>query len=115
MRNEIRLSAKQLAWPAKDPDVTSAYKQQLRTDQSRRNEFEGVFGSGKRKYSLNLIMARPNAGAESSISMNFLVMCAEKVLRLLRLFFVLTLGWIYGFLRPGAAISEPEGILRLAL
>lgn len=50
---------------------------------------EGVFGSGKRKYSLDLIMARLKAGAETSISMAFLVMCAEKVLRLLRFFSVL--------------------------
>jgi transposase, IS5 family len=115
MRNGIRLSGKRLGRPPKNPDVTSAHKQQLRADQSRRNEVEGVFGSGKRKYSLNLIMARLKAGAESSISMAFLVMCAEKVLRLLRLFFVLLFGWIYGFLRPWAVISEPDGILRLAL
>jgi len=115
MRNGIRLSGKRLGRPPKNPDATSAHKQQLRADQSRRNEVEGVFGSGKRKYSLNLIMARLKAGAESSISMAFLVMCAEKVLRLLRLFFVLLFGWIYGFLRPWAVISEPDGILRHAL
>jgi hypothetical protein len=32
-------------------------------------------------------MARLAKGAESSISMEFVVMCAEKILRLLRLFF----------------------------
>jgi hypothetical protein len=36
-------------------------------------------------------MARLKKGAETSISMAFLVMCAEKILRLLRLFFVLIL------------------------
>jgi hypothetical protein len=38
-------------------------------------------------------MARLKKGAETSISMAFLVMCAEKILRLLRLFFVLFLAW----------------------
>jgi hypothetical protein len=33
-------------------------------------------------------MARLPKGAEGSISMAFLVMCSEKILRLLRLFFV---------------------------
>ncbi len=46
---------------------------------------EGVFGTGKRKNSLNLIMPKLKAGAEGTISMSFLVMCAERILRLLRL------------------------------
>jgi len=87
-RNNIRLSGKRLGRPPKDPGGNAAHKQQLSADQRRRNEVEGVFGSGKRKYSLRLIMARLPKGAESSISMAFLVMCAEKILRLLRLFFV---------------------------
>ena len=49
---------------------------------------EGCFGSGKRKYSLDLIMARLPKGSENTISMAFVVMCAEKIWRLLRLFFV---------------------------
>ena len=103
-----------LGRPPKDPDVTTAHKQQLRSDQARRNEVEGVFGSGKRKYSLDLIMARRPAGAESSISMAFVVMCAEKVLRLLRLFFVLLLGWIHSFLMAWSAIRAPESVCKPA-
>ena len=80
--------------PPKDPEVKDGHKQQLSADQRRRNEVEGVFGSGKRKYSLELIMARLPRGAETSISMAFLVMCAEKVLRLLRLFFVTIYAWL---------------------
>jgi hypothetical protein len=87
-RNSIRLSGKRLGRPLKDPEINAAHKQQLSADQRRRNEVEGCFGSGKRKYSLELIMARLEKGAETSISMAFLVMCAEKILRLLRLFFV---------------------------
>jgi hypothetical protein len=88
-----------LGRPPKDPEINAEQKQQLSADQRRRNEVEGVFGSGKRKYSLKLIMARPTNGAETSISMAFLVMCAEKILRLLRLFFVLISAWIYSLLR----------------
>jgi len=38
-------------------------------------------------------MARLPKGAESTISMAFVVMCAEKIWRLLRLFFVAILAW----------------------
>ena len=64
---------------------------------------EGIFGSGKRKYSLRLIMARLTKGAETSISMAFLVMCAEKILRLLRLYFVTILTWFYSWQWPGSS------------
>ena len=100
-RNNIRLSGKRLGRPPKDPEINAAHKQQLSSDQRKRNEVEGVFGSGKRKYSLRLIMARLPKGAETSISMGFLVMCAEKILRLLRLFFVSIFAWIYTWQWPG--------------
>jgi hypothetical protein len=66
-----------------------------------RNEVEGCFGSGKRKYSVALIMARLPRGAETSISMAFVVMCAEKIWRLLRLFSVFIFAWFYASKRPG--------------
>ncbi len=100
MRHGIRITGKRLGRPPQNPDVTSAQERQLKADQGRRNEVEGVFGSGKRKYSLDRIMARLKAGAETSISMAFLVICAEKVLRLLRLFFALILGLVMGLLHP---------------
>ena len=114
-RNGIRLSGKPLGRPPKDAGITAARKAQLRADQGRRNEVEGVFGSGKRKYSLDLIMARLKAGAETSISMAFLVMCAEKVLRLLRLFFVLLLRWFYGLDGLWTSLNVSSGILRPSL
>jgi len=98
-RKGIRLSGKRLGRPPKDPQINAAQKQQLSADQRRRNEVEGVFGSGKRKYSLNLIMAKLLHGAETSISMAFLVMCAEKILRLLRLFFVIISAWLNSLLQ----------------
>jgi hypothetical protein len=98
-RAGIRLSGKRLGRPPKDPQINAAHKQQLSADQRRRNEVEGVFGSGKRKYSLKLIMARLAHGAATSISMSFLVMCAEKILRLLRLFFVFIFACLCSLLR----------------
>jgi len=98
-RNNICLSGKRLGRPPKNLEDNAAYKQQLSADQRKRNEVEGVFGSGKRKYSLQLIMARLPKGAETSISMAFLVMCAEKILRLICLFFVAFYAWIYCYLR----------------
>ena len=100
-RNNIRLSGKRLGRPPKDSEINAAHKQQLSADQRKRNEVEGCFGSGKRKYSLDLIMARLPKGAETSISMAFVVMCAEKIRRLLRLFFVILYAWFYAFKRPG--------------
>ncbi len=48
----IRLSCKRWGRPPKDAEIHAAQKQQLSADHRRRNEVEGVFGSGKRKYSL---------------------------------------------------------------
>jgi len=55
---------------------------------------DGCFGSGKRKYYNDLIMARLPKGAKSTISMAFVVMCAVKISMLLRLFFVTILAWL---------------------
>jgi IS5 family transposase len=80
MRNKRVLSGKRLGRPPKDPKDNVAHKQQLSAGQRRHNEVEGVFGSGMRKYSLQLFMARLPKGAETSIFMAFLVMCAGKIL-----------------------------------
>ncbi len=40
-------------------------------------------------------------GAEASISMAFVVMCAEKIRRLLRLFFVTIFAWLFAWERAG--------------
>jgi hypothetical protein len=114
-RNDIRLSGKRLGRPPKNPEISAAQKQQLRADQQRRNEVEGCFGSGKRKYSLDLIMARLSKGAENSISMAFVVMCAEKIRRLLRLFFITIFVWIYAFQSPGSLWMALRKILRIEI
>jgi len=76
---------------------------------------EGCFGSGKRKYSLDLIMARLSKGAETLISMAFVVMCAEKILRLLRLFFVAICAWFYQWQGPGALLGVLRPIWQLGM
>jgi hypothetical protein len=102
-----------LGRPPKNPEISSAQKQQLSTDQRRRNEVDGCFESGKRKYSLDLIMTRLSKGAENSISMAFVVMCAEKIRRLLRLFFITIFVRIYAFQRPGSLWMALRTILRI--
>ena len=44
MRHGIRIRGKRLGRPSQNPDLTSAQERQLRADQGRRNEVEGVFG-----------------------------------------------------------------------
>jgi hypothetical protein len=68
-RNYTRLSGKRLGRPPKDPEINAAQKQQVSVDQRKRNEVEGCFGSGKRKYSLDLIMVGLPKGVETSTSM----------------------------------------------
>jgi len=96
-----------------NPVINETHKQQLSADQRRWVEVEGVFGSGKRKYLLRLIMARLANGAENSISMAFLVMCAEKIRRLLQLFFVFFSAWFYKWQRPSASWMVLMHIWRL--
>jgi hypothetical protein len=66
--------------------------------------------SGVPKYSLQLIMARLPKGAATTISMAFLVMCAEKILRLLCLFLVAIYGWFRTWYRVGELWLAPENI-----
>ena len=48
-------------------------------------------------------MARLTKGAETSISMGFLVMCDEKILRLHRRIFVTIFAWIYSWQWPDSS------------
>jgi hypothetical protein len=59
---------------------------------------EGCFGIGKRKFLLDLIVAWLSNDAELYISMAFVVMRAEYIWRLIRLFFIIIL--------PGCAPSN---------
>lgn len=112
-RNKIRLSGKKLGRPPKNPEVSAAHKKQFSADQRRRNEVEGAFGAGKRKYSLRLIMARLPKGAETLISMSFLVMCTEKIWRLFRLFFIFIFAWFCAWRKHALSWQAPTYMWRL--
>ena len=59
------LKGKRLSRPPKDQKRNAENKRQLLADQRKHNEVEDVFGTGKRKYSLNLIMPKLKAGARA--------------------------------------------------
>ena len=58
-------------------------------------------------------MARLPKSAETSISMAFVVMCAEKIRRLLCLFFVVIFAWVYAIQRPSCLWMAFRSILEL--
>ena len=60
-----------LGWPPKDPEIYAVRKQLLSADQRKRNEVTGVFGSGRQKYALKLIMARLAKGAQPESPWHF--------------------------------------------
>jgi hypothetical protein len=76
----------------RSPEINAVHQQQLSADQQKRNEVDGVFGSGKQNSALKLIIVRLAKGAESSIFMGFLVLCGEYIRRLLGFF------WCYFWL-----------------
>ena len=56
--NGIRLSGRPLGRPKKDPLEIAKQRALFREDQRKRNSIEGRFGSAKRKYNLERIMAK---------------------------------------------------------
>ncbi len=76
----IRLAGKKLGRPSKDTRKTKQAKKQANEDFSKRQEIEGVFGVGKRRYSLDLIMTKLANTSKTEISVVFLVMNLMKVL-----------------------------------
>lgn len=57
-------------------------------DSCERNEVEGKFGTGKRKFTMDRIMAKLKKTSESVIILNLLVINLEKRLRLLLYYFL---------------------------
>jgi hypothetical protein len=79
--NGIRLTGPRLGRPKKEEweaDRIQAYK-----DSCERNMVESRFGIGKRRYGLDLIMARLPFTAESEVAMNILAMNVALLLRVL--------------------------------
>lgn len=75
----IELPGPRLGRPPKtiDPDE----KQQLLEAGRERNEVEGRFGIGKRRYGLSLIMSKLQETSETEIMMQFIVMNTDLILR----------------------------------
>ena len=85
----IRLSGPPLGRPVLHEQAQQ--RQQVLDDAKVRNQIEGKFGQGKRRFSLGRIMAKLAQTAESMIAITFLVMNLE---RLLRLFLFIFLGFV---------------------
>jgi transposase, IS5 family len=81
----IRLSGPPLGRPAATtkPDL----ERQAQQDARIRNAIEGKFGQGKRRFSLNRVMAKLPHTAATAMAITILVMNLERWLRPLVLFF----------------------------
>jgi hypothetical protein len=66
------MSGPKLGRPRKN--ISNEDKKQAQKDEKIRNRIEGKFGQGKRRYGLNLIMAKLKETSETKIAMSFLVM-----------------------------------------
>jgi hypothetical protein len=75
----IRLSGPPLGRPRSQ--VSLEDKKQAQEDERIRNEIEGKFGQGKRRFSLNRVMSKLSKTSETSINLTFLVLNLVKLLR----------------------------------
>lgn len=75
----IRLSGKPLGRPKQSQQAE--IQKQAQADAAIRNQVEGKFGVGKRRFSLARVMAKLAPTAETAIAMTFLVMNLEQLLR----------------------------------
>jgi IS5 family transposase len=96
--NNIRLSGrprkKQAGAEKQTPDQQELFKSDLR----KRSVIEGRIGTGKRKYGLDRILTKLVETSRTVITMAFFVMNAEKILRLVRLLFVLLVSIYFAML-----------------
>ena len=77
----IRISGPPLG--RKPQQVSRADKRQTREDEAIRNQVEGKFGQGKRRFGLGRVMARLASTSAAQISLTFLVMNLERALQVL--------------------------------
>ncbi len=77
--NGIRISGIPLGRPPKN--ISKETKKQAQLDERVRNCIEGKFGEGKRRFSLNRVMAKLSNTSETAIAITFLVMNLSKLLR----------------------------------
>jgi hypothetical protein len=90
----IRLSAPKRG--RKSEDVKESERKQLYHDSCQRNAIEGSYGTGKRKYGLDLIMTKLFDTTLTAISFGFFVKNMERVLRLLVALVFCRLGYYGG-------------------
>ncbi len=77
----IRLSGPPLGRKSKEAEVRKQKRKQEREDECARIPVEGKFGNAKRAYSLNRIIQKRKETSETTISLVFLLLNLEKVLR----------------------------------
>ena len=80
----IRMTGAKLGRPIKETAenkaALKAAQKQRRQDEIDRNEVEGKFGQGKRRYGIGLVMAKLRETSESWVHMTFVVMNVERLL-----------------------------------
>jgi len=77
----IRLSGPPLGRRPKDAAIHRSQIKQWREDERIRNAVEGKFGEGKLAYGLDRIRTKLRETSETTISLVFLVMNLQKLLR----------------------------------
>jgi hypothetical protein len=102
----IRLSGKPLGRP-KASDQAENRKQVL-ADATLRNQIEGKFGVGKRRFSLSRVMAKLAPTAECAIAITFLVMNLECWLQRLLLLFFPVVFWLKDSCEPHPTSHHPH-------
>jgi len=87
-RNFCKSKGIRLSGPKRGPkteEVKESERKQLYQDSCKRNAIEGDYGTGKRKYGLDLIMTKLPNTTLTAISFGFFVKNMERILRLFRL------------------------------
>jgi len=79
----IRLAGIGPGRPPKDPARRAAIARDARQDEADRQPMEGVFGRGKRRYTLDRIMTKLAGTSEVAISIVFLVMNLMRIVQFL--------------------------------
>jgi hypothetical protein len=96
--NNIRLSGRPRKKQAGAENQTPEQQELFKSDLRKRSVIEGRIGTGKRKYGLDRILTKLVETSRTVITMAFFVMNAEKILRLLRLLFVLLVSIYFAML-----------------
>ena len=78
-QNNVRLSGPKLGRPSKESEEKKKNKKQQRQDEIDRIPVEGKFGNGKRKYGLDMIMAKSKETSETTIGLIILIMNLERL------------------------------------